>query len=478
MPLRARSDNSALPWQNESGEKTTANSVKHFSQSTIYRYWPLLLLLAVVLFCEAAWLVYLAPTDITHYECYGLTFWLGSHGISLLPQGQCAFLKISEYQTAFHMLPVEYPPLTVLIFSLPLLAPLSDYAILFALLMTVIIVLIYMLLRQFGTRGGASIFLLYLILGAFALVQVRFDILPAACTLISLLAAERRRWRTAYIVLALGVLLKLYPLVMLPALFIAEKRAKADEYTEVVEALSETTGITRQIRNWYKQSKNVLLFFAVLIVVTGGFALLNYSQAIISPLSYFSQRPPQAESIESSVIWLSSYLGFPYHITFLYGSLNIDNTLTGLISTIGTLLTIAGILTVLWLQWRHRIDLARTMVGLTCVLISTGKVFSPQYLIWLLPLLAYVWSPQRTRRLWTYSWAIISVLTTVIYVAYYSHLPDPSTAAQILPTLPGFFELVTLRNLLILVTTLAFLCNRWETGQVTKTDLNSRGVSQ
>src|SRR3954470_14975508 len=89
----------------------------------------LFILFVAFIVCEASWLVSLAPTDITHYECYGLAFWHGSQGILQLPPLQCAFLHSSTPIDAFHMLPQEYPPLTILVFSLPLLIPLPYYAL-------------------------------------------------------------------------------------------------------------------------------------------------------------------------------------------------------------------------------------------------------------------------------------------------------------------------------------------------------------
>jgi hypothetical protein len=413
----------------------------------------LFLLLCGMIFCETAWLAALAPTDVTHYECYGLVFWLGSHATTLLPQTQCAFLSNTAPQTMFHALPLEYPPLTVLLFSLPLLAPLAYYALSFALFMTLVVGLICWLLAHSGVQRAAPIFLLYLLLGAAAVAQVRFDLLPAACTLVCVLAAERGRWRTAYVMLALGVLLKLYPIVAFPALFLAEQRAWPSEQEP------------SQLRRWRWQ--NSLLFVSLLIVVMGGFALLNYQEAILSPLSYFLQRPPQIEALASSVIWINSYFGLPYQVSFSFGSLNLASGLSGLISQIDTLLALAGIIWVFSLQWRRRIDFAQTMVALVCVLLTTGKVFSPQYLIWLFPLLAYIFAAGKTNRCWMYAWAVISLLTTFIYIFYYSRLLNPLTDAQVIQTLPGFFELVALRNLCLLLTTLAFLSGWWRTRQLT-----------
>lgn len=429
---------------------------------------PLLLFLAIAICCEVALLTSLTPNeaDLAHYQCYGLTFWLGSHGAGLLPPANCAFLFPPPSQPfipqpAFHMLPLEYPPLTILLFSLPLLAPLSAYALVFALLMTLTAGLVYWLLARSDARQAAPIFLLYLLLGAAGVFQERFDLLPAACTLICILAAGRGRWRMAYVALALGVLLKFYPIVILPALFLAEQRAWLKEPGEGAEQEARLSRVWTSIKGWHWS--NSLLFAGLLIVVMGGFALLNVQDAIVSPLHYFLTRPIQIESLGGSVLWLGGHFGSLYHITFTFGSLNLDSGLASWISPVDTLLTVAGFLFVFWLQWRRRIDLLQATVGLLCVLMATGKVFSPQYLLWLIPLLAYAYARGKVSRAWMVCWATISLLTTFIYIFYYSRLTDPSTDAQVVLTLPGFFELVALRNLLLLGATLAFLGNWWKT---------------
>lgn len=500
--------------------------------------WPLLLLLLALIIYETAWLAFLSAgeADLAHYECYGLTFWLGSHGASLLPQTSCSFLwqTTPQPQPPLHMLPQEYPPLTILLFSLPLLAPLPYYSFVFALLMTLSAALVYWLLARTDARRAAPIFLLYLLLGAIGIFQERFDLLPAACTLICLLAGERGRWRLAYLALALGVLLKLYPIVLLPALFLAEQRAalaqpvrrfernaeskKRKKTLQALELVQPKHQLEREVefpkraayagldrersdqwessphselaisptqpgeRNRSKEHaeraswpvwiwenitrwewRNSLLCLSLLLSVTGAFALINFNDAILSPLTYFLNRPPQIESLVGSVIWLCGHFGAPATIDFTFGSLNITSSLTHLLSPAATLLILAGLLSIFWLQWRKRIDLAQTLTGLICVLIVTGKVFSPQYLIWLIPLLACIAARGQTNRLWMAAWAIISLLTTFIYIFYYSRMPDPQTARTIVLTLPGFFQLVALRNLLLVFTVLAFICGWWGT---------------
>lgn len=448
-----------------------------------YRWrWPLLLALLALIFCEVAWLTFLTSTeaDLVHYQCYGLTFWLGSHGTALLPPGSCSFLSPDLTPQPLHMLPEEYPPLTIVLFSLPLLLPLPLYALTFALLMTLCAGLIYWLLAHNEARRAAPIFVLYLLLGSVGVFQERFDLVPAACTLVCLLAAERGRWRTAYFALALGVLFKLYPIVMLPALFLAEQRAWLVS-SQAQASIDAATSRRRPGLADGKQSSagagqpswlrlawanvahwtwtNCLLCLGLIVLVMGAFALLNVQDAILNSLSYFLSRPPQIESLAGSIIWLGGHLGAPSAIHFEFGSLNITSGLDNWISPAISLLTIAGLLTLFWLQWRRRLDLAQSLTGLVCVLIVTGKVFSPQYLIWLLPFLALLAARRQTSRLWMIAWAIISFLTTFIYIFYYSQLPDPQAAQKVIETLPGFFELVALRNALLVLTTLAFLCN-------------------
>lgn len=426
---------------------------------------PLLLLLAGVVFCQACWLAYLTPNepDILHYECYGLTFWLGSHATALLPPHACAFLfqgmPISPALSAlpFHTLPSEYPPLSVLLFSLPLLVPLPWYALAFVCIMTLIAGLLYWLLAQSQARRAAPIFLLYLLLGTIGLFQERFDLLPAACTLLCVLEAQRGRWRMAYVALALGALLKIYPLLMLPALWLAEQQARPARTIDTCRKHPWLARIQEDVQRWH----NCLPCIAFLLVVMGSFALLNSQDAVISPLHYFLARPLQIEALSSSLLWSVGHFGIPYTIDFSFGSLNLESWLSSWISPFATLLMLSGSLYLFWLQYRRRIDLLQAMVGLICVLLVTSKVFSPQYLLWLIPLLAYLCARGQTNRLWMFCWATISLLSTAIYLAYYSRLTDPRLDAQLIQTFVGFFELIVLRNGLVLVATLAFLGGWW-----------------
>jgi hypothetical protein len=424
------------------------------AKSGLLAYMPIIIVV-ILMFCGASWQIFWPSTDAARYQCYALTFWLGSSAVHLLPHSQCYFIQASVIQGPFHMLPLEYPPLTLVIFSLSLLVALPYYQLLFALWMALTSVLIYWLLLRFGPRGSALVFALYALVGAWATAEGRFDLVPAALTLLCILAAERKHWTAAYVALAFATLLKIYPLLLLPVLFIAEQRdAQRMDIPLQSMPLSALPGelwrTLKGILRW--QWKNALLFFGILIAVTGLFALLDFQGAVMSQLSYFAQRPVQIESAGSSILWLGRSFGYPAHVEFTYGSLNVVSALGNKVAFGFEIAFILGYLCTIWQQWRGKMDIVQAFIALLLVFITTGKVFSPQYLIWVMPLLAYASSLDM---LWLIWWGSISLLTTIIYPYLYTR----TTNVLLVQYVPGFIQAVAIRDALFLLLTLAYLFN-------------------
>jgi hypothetical protein len=411
------------------------------------------------MFIGTSWQIFLTTSDPARYQCYTLAFWLGSDATKMLPADQCQFLRsqLPAPQPPFHILPFEYPPLTLLPFTLAMVTPLPYYQLAFAFLMSLVVLLLYWLLLRFGPRGSWIAFVSYVLLGAIATMQVRFDVLPSLLTFLCILAAERKRWTLAYLALAFGTLLKIYPILLLPALFIAEQRScghlPVPREAVTLRTLWQTLTTCKQWR-W----KNCLLFLIALLGITGIFAALNFEGAVIDQLQYFLQRPMQVESSGSTLLWLAHFFGFPISTNYDFGSINLLSPLGKGISNLSTLALLAGCAYALWLQWRAKMNLTQTAIALLLVFIATGKVFSPQYLIWVLPLIAYAYALDT---FWLFHWNVISVLTTYIYIFLYSQTADPHQYVQPL-TIPGFFEVVGLRNAFVVFVTLAFLFNWWQ----------------
>src|SRR5712691_2883679 len=425
------------------------------AKSGIIAYMPIIVV-TILMFCGASWQIFWPSTDAARYQCYALVFWLGSGATHLLPASQCTFLHASTLaQAPFHILPLEYPPLTLVLFSLSLLAPLPYYQLIFALWMALTSVLIYWLLLRYGPRGAALTFALYALVGAWATAEGRFDMVPAALTILSLIAAERKHWTLAYVILAFGVLLKLYPLLLLPALFIAEQHDAQRLYIPKQSMPLKMVPIElwrtlRSIGTW--RWKNTLIFFAIVIGITAIFAYLDFQGAVVSQLRYFSHRPIQIEATGSTILWIATQFGIPAHTEFTYGSLNVISPLGDNLALLFEGAFVLGYVYTLWQQWRGKLDTVQTCIAFLLVFIAFGKVFSPQYLIWLIPLLAYASSLDG---FWLLVWGSISLLTTIIYPYLYTRTLN----VLLVQYVPGFIQAVAVRDALFVLVTLAYLFN-------------------
>ncbi len=460
-------------WQEYTHKRPTSKIKKLFPEiydilldrNSLASYIPIALVV-ISMFCGASWYIFYTASDPARYQCYALTFWLGSGAVNLLPATQCTFLHTQVVQPPFHMLPQEYPPLSLLPFSLALLSPIPYYQLAFALLMSLVAVLVYWLLLTYGLRGSTLIFSLYLFIGSLATAQARYDLIPAMLTLLCLIAAERKHWTTAYVALAFGVLMKIYPMLLLPALFIAEQHSHngIPLIKHQVSAFHDGQRLLvciRGMRRWHW--KNSIIFFAIIAVISAGFAMLNFQGAVVSQFQYFIQRPIQLESLNSTVLWLAHHFGYPLQFVYSFGSINIFSPLSPLVGRLSTGCFILGFLYIAWLQWRGHIDLAQTFIALLLLFIATGKVFSPQYLIWLIPLLAYVGAFDG---LWALLWGTLSALTMVMFIFYYSRLSlNHGNTQVLLESLHGFFEILIVRNTLFALVTLGYLCNWFQMRQ-------------
>jgi hypothetical protein len=336
-----------------------------------------------------------------------------------------------RYAAAFlsrHSLPYEYPMLSILPFFLAL-PPVGDYIVVYALSMVAVFVAGYIAIHRFASPRAANLYALYIVLGGAITTLARFDIVPALVTVAALLAVSRRRFTLGYMLLALGVLLKLYPLFLLPIVMIEHRRVLhfrgANLLPGPVLRGAGVFGFTL-----------ALGFLVAILLDPGGWG---------SPFQQISHRPPEVESIPATVLWLSSFVGFSAFPNHSFHSFNLVGPAAGALSTLGDVGLVAGCLVVYWRQWRGRIDVGRAFLAVVCVAIVTSKVFSPQYLIWALPLVTLIEG-------FDLIWIAIGLLTTLVYPILFEldqlhGLGVPSRYA------PHFLGVIAIRNALLLVAT-------------------------
>ncbi|HEX5546500.1 MAG TPA: glycosyltransferase family 87 protein, partial [Ktedonobacterales bacterium] len=246
----------------------------------------------------------LTSGDVIEYNTYAQAFWL-SH-------------------PPLHQLPVEYPPLAIIPFSLTLLPPLKDIQTVFSLWMAAVVVIGYAGFLRFSTRRRGLIYLLYLLVGSNAVLTARFDIVPALITLAALWATERKRFVLAYLLLAAGILLKLYPAFLLPIVMIAHWQAVRvaypatvrwrDGFRALVGFVKRDPAVRAVASGAALCAGAVALAFAAAIAVAGGAALSGFT--------YASDRPLQIESTPATLLWLGTLVGIPAHPEFSFVSLN------------------------------------------------------------------------------------------------------------------------------------------------------------
>jgi len=282
---------------------------------------------------------------------------------------------------------------------------------------------IFVLLR-WRSRGTAVAYAILLVAGGWGTVAGRFDLIPSALTLIAVILGDRKRWNWAFAFLALAVLYKYYPVVLLIPFLVVQLRDSEFAW-----------------KSWKRWQP--LGIFVLLSVVVMGTSLLLSVQGTISPFLYLGNRPVQVESLAAVFAWLNTTL-FSHTAQYVYtfGSLNIEASGASVFSTVTTLLELVGVLYVFWLLWRRRLDLAACCLLILLLIIVTGKVFSPQYLIWVIPMVAYVGASKRS---WVALWFLIGTCTMIIYPFLYTRIHH----IEAIPTIWSFFPLVTVRNFLL-----------------------------
>ncbi len=424
----------SAPAVDETGSSRSGHANTQMGRSPRWHYIIdacVILAMGAILFWGASSQFSNKYNDATRYQCYGISFWQGkaalqAQGLDTNAKSQCAFLDTSSSSTlaqklqahhfpsflvslvqsqsttqAFHALPPEYPLLTLAIFSLPLFASGLWYQVVFALLMIIAAGIIYLLIARYRSRPAAIVFAFYLAVGSWATALGRFDLVPAGLTLGAVLLAARARWNWAYVLIALATLLKLYPVIFIPIFLIAQQK--------------QISGSWKVWQRW----QGLALFVATCALVTLVSLLLNVGNTLY-PINYFLSRPIQVESSPGALLWLGQFAHYPAQYIFTYQSLNFSSLLAHKVSLLSTFLLVVGLGYTFWLQWRGKLDIYTASLLTLLLVVILGKVFSPQYLIWITPFIAYI-GKQNWK--WLVSWGAVCALTTFVFPFNYVDIP-------------------------------------------------------
>ena len=279
---------------------------------------------------------------------------------------------------------VEYPPGSLPAFVLPSLIG-GTYATTFEWCMAVCGVALVVVVAWF--RPGAALYVALAPVLVGSLILSRFDLWPALLATAALTALVRDRHRLGWALLAAAVAAKLWPLVLVPPALVWSYRR----------------GHVRA----------VLAGAIVLVFVVGPFLVIA-PHGLWNSLSGQASRPLQVESLGAT---LFTTFGHP-HVISSHGSQNVDGH-----STVGGVFAVLQALTLfgLWIAFARGPATADRLIryGAASVVafVALGKVLSPQYLLWLIPLIPLV----RGRRglLATGLLTVALVLTQVWFPQHY-----------------------------------------------------------
>lgn len=281
-------------------------------------------------------------------------------------QGYAAKMRSGE--VPYRDFAVEYPPGALPVFIAPTFvsdpANLGAYEKWFARLMCVLGVccLLLVIRARPPTWGLAFVAVSPLLIGR--LGPERFDLWPTALTIASVAAFLDDRHRIGWATLAAGLAAKIYPLALIPlcATWTYRRRGSAE------------------------LMRGVAVAAVVVVAAFGPFAVLA-PHGLWTSIWGQASRPMQIESLSASYLMTFTHPlvidtfgteGIPGHQTI--------RTIV-LLAQLGTLLSI-------WIAFGRgeatKERFIRFVAAGVCAFIAFGNVLSPQYLIWLVPLVALV----------------------------------------------------------------------------------------
>jgi hypothetical protein len=276
---------------------------------------------------------------------------------------------------------VEYPPGALPVFLIPALGdPSSEtFRVRFESLMAffgqaLIVCLAVALVALGASRGWLIGALCFAALAPVALGPVvlsRFDLWPAALTAAALCALVTGRLRLGHVALGAAIAAKLYPAVLAPLAVIYVWRRQGRR-----EALL-CTGLLLAV---------VVLVFAPFVAIAPG--------GVWDSLWNQASRPLQIESLGAGFLLVAHHVfGTGVAMETSHGSQNLAGTAPDVLAVGQTVLQAAALLATWILFARGPANPSRLLLASAAALVafvSLGKVLSPQFLIWLIPVIPLV----------------------------------------------------------------------------------------
>jgi len=229
-----------------------------------------------------------------------------------------------------------------------------------------------------------------------SVILTRFDLWPAALVAAAVAALVSEKVRIGHALLGVGVAAKIYPAVLVPlaVTYVWKRHGRR----EALVCLAWAVGVL------------AVIFLPFVVIAPGG---------VWHSVSFQLGRPLQVESLGASLL-LAAHHAFGVGITgdTSHGS---QNLVGGTADLLGAASTVAQALLLIWIwtgfaRGRATKDaLVRAVAVAVCAFVAFGKVLSPQFLIWLLPLVPLV---RGRRGVWASTLLLASLVLTQIWFPF------------------------------------------------------------
>ena len=236
------------------------------------------------------------------------------------------------------------------------------------------------LLTKFYQKDQKKMMLIYtvLMLILFEFVVDRYDVFAIVLTLIAVYFFVTKKYVWAFVILSLGMMTKLYPAILFP-IFLTPLIINKD---------------------WKNALTGIVAFVVVALAVVGVVLLID-SGTISYFISYHSDRPLQIESVAASFIYPFKMLGLTdAWIDNGFGSDNLSGPLPDAVASVLTPLMLILILFTypIFIFLYKKVKGAGTrnvffgaaIVFIILLFIIVGKVFSAQYLLWIIAPMIFI----------------------------------------------------------------------------------------
>ena len=268
---------------------------------------------------------------------------------------------------------VEYPPAALPVFVLPALGEGGSerYRHRFEGLLVSLGIACVLLVAVIAPTLWAPLYVAAAPLALGSVYLSRFDLWPVALTLVALAFLVFGRFRLGLGSLGLATAAKIFPAVILPVALAYVWQLRGRRETFVCAAIYAAVVAA------------VFLPFA--IISPGGLWDSLWAQA---------SRPLQIESLGSGLLLAAhQLLGLDLTLDQSHGSQNLAGTGADVVAVVSTVLQLLALLAI-WVWYARgpasRDRLLAASAAAVCAFVTFGKVLSPQFLIWLVPLVPLV----------------------------------------------------------------------------------------